>query len=55
MIRIFLRGGLVQRVEDIHGNNIDAQVWDSDTEGLAYDDPQLKTDTEGEEYYVYEP
>ncbi|MGE0269580.1 MAG: hypothetical protein AB7S78_14110 [Candidatus Omnitrophota bacterium] len=55
MIKIYIHGGLVQSVRDASGHIIPAEVWDTDTEGLACNDPQLKTGIDGEEYYVYEP
>lgn len=53
-LKIFIDGGLVQRVEDANGHVIESEIWDSDTENLDMNDPQLKTDEEGTEFYVYE-
>ena len=54
-LKIFIDGGLVQRVEDAQGHIIESEIWDSDTEGLDVNDPHLKSDEEGQEFYVYEP
>lgn len=54
-IKIFISGGLVQRVEDAAGEIIDAEVWDIDTEGEEEGSPHLKADRDGQEFYVYEP
>ena len=52
-LKIFIDGGLVQRVEDADGHVIESEIWDSDTENLDVNDPQLKADEGGTEFYVY--
>ena len=53
-LKIKISGGLVQSVTDADGHPIECAVWDKDTEGVDLDSPHLKTDEEGDEFYVYE-
>ncbi len=54
-LKIFVSGNIIQHVEDAEGHPIESEVWDTDTEGLEENDPQIKTDEEGKEHHVYYP
>lgn len=54
-LKIKIDGGLIQSVRDADGHMIECEVWDKDTEGVDLNSPQLKTDEDGDGFYVYEP